>query len=110
MELMLRRLGVAIAYFITIVYLLLILLPSLYCYRTGCKGPGELDAFMPAFFLVPLGGIATAFSLRNAIQHIRKRGSWSWFFWPAAIVFATLLLATIAFIGILVYYTAFRRR
>ena len=106
---MLRRLGLAISYFIAIVYVLSILLPSIYCYRHGCKGP-DLDAFMPAFALIPFGGIATAFSLRNAIQHIRKGESWPWVFWAAAIVFATMLLATIAFIGILIYYTAFRRR
>ncbi len=106
---MLRKLGLAISYFVASLYILLIVWPSIYCYRTGCKGPGELDAFMPAFFLVPWGGVATAFSLRNAIQHIRKGKAWSWVFWPAAIVFATMLLATIAFIGIVVYYTAFHR-
>ena len=85
---MLRRLGLAISYFIAIVYILSILLPSIYCLRQGCRGPGELDAFMPAFALIPIGGIATAFSLRHAIQQIKKRQSWSLAFWPAAIVFA----------------------
>ena len=70
---MLRKLGLAISYFIAIVYFLSILLPSIYCLRHGCRGPGEGDAFMPGFFLIPYGGIATAFSLWDAIQHIRKR-------------------------------------
>jgi hypothetical protein len=65
---------------------------------------------MPAFALIPFGGIATAFSLRNAIQQIRKRHSWSWAFWPAAIVFAIALLGTVAFIAILIYFTAVHRR
>jgi hypothetical protein len=52
---MLRRLGLGISYFIAIVYIFSILLPSIYCLRHGCKGPGELDAFMPAFALVPFG-------------------------------------------------------
>jgi hypothetical protein len=65
---------------------------------------------MPAFALIPIGGIATAFSLRNAIQHIRKRQPLSWVFWSAAIVFAIVLLGTLAFIAILIYFTAFHRR
>jgi hypothetical protein len=65
---------------------------------------------MPAFALIPIGGIATAFSLLNAIQHIRKRQPWSWIFWSAAIVFAIVLLGTLAFIAILIYFTAFHRR
>ena len=90
---MLRKLGLAISYFIAVVYLLLILLPLLYCYQhQWCKGPGEGDGFMPAFMLTPLGAIATAFSLHNAIQHIRKRQPWSWAFWPLAIIFALVLL------------------
>jgi hypothetical protein len=106
---MLRRLGVAISYFVSIVYVLSILLPSVYCLRHGCRGPGELDAFMPAFGLTPFGGIAAAFSLHNAIQHIRKRHSWSWVFWPLAIIFATVLLGVIAFIVWLIYETASHR-
>jgi hypothetical protein len=102
---MLRKLALGISYFIAVVYVLSILLPSIYCFRHGCKGPGELDAFMPAFTLVPFGGMATAFSLRNAIQQIRKRQSWSWVFWPLGIIFAILLLATIAFIAWLIYQT-----
>jgi hypothetical protein len=74
---MLRKLGLAISYFIATVFILSILLPSIYCLRHGCRGPGELDAFMPAFALFPFGAIATAFSLRNAIQQIRKRQPWS---------------------------------
>jgi hypothetical protein len=109
-ELMLRRLGLAISYFIATVYALSILLPSIYCLRHGCRGPGELDAFMPAFALIPIGGIATAFSLAHAIQQIRKRQSRSWVFWPPAIVFAVVLLGTLALVALLIYFTAFHRR
>jgi hypothetical protein len=101
---MLRKLGLAITYFIASVYIFSILLPSLYCLRHGCRGP-DLDAFMPAFALTPFGAIATAFSLHNAIQHIRKRQSWSWAFWPLAIIFAIVLLGVIALIAIFIYYT-----
>jgi Ni/Fe-hydrogenase subunit HybB-like protein len=106
---MFRRLGLTISYFIAIVYFLSIVLPSIYCLRHGCRGPGELDAFMPAFGLTPVGAIATAFSLRNAIQQIRKRQSWSWVFWPLAIVFAIVLLGAIAFIAWVIYQTASHR-
>jgi hypothetical protein len=105
---MLGKLGLAITYFIAIVYVLLILLPSIYCLRHGWRGP-EGDAFMPAFFLTPLGTIATAFSLYNAIQQIRKRQSWSWVFWPLAIIFAIVLLGAIGFIALLIYHLAFHR-
>jgi hypothetical protein len=104
----LRKVGLAISYFIAIVYVLLILLPCIYCLQHRCTGP-DLDGFMPAFFLTPLGTIATAFSLHNAIQQIRKRQSWSWVFWPLAIIFAIVLLAAIAFIGWMIYETAFHR-
>jgi hypothetical protein len=107
---MLRKIGVAISYVIAIVYILSIVLPSIFCLQHGCKGPGELDAFMPAFALIPIGGIATAFSLRNAIQQIRTRQSWSWVFWFAAIVFAIVLLGTLAIAALLIYFTAFHRR
>ena len=107
---MLRRVGLAICYFIAIVYILSILLPALYCLRHGCKGPGEGDAFMPAFFLTPIGAVATAFSLYNAIQNIRKRQSWSWVFWPLAIIFAIVLLGAVAFITMLVYELATHHR
>ena len=66
------RLGLAILYFIAVVYIVLILWPCLYCLQHGCRGPAELDAFLPAFALTPLGAIATAFSLRDAIRQIRK--------------------------------------
>jgi hypothetical protein len=105
----LRRIGLAISYFVSIVYVLLILLPSVYCLRHGCKGPGELDAFMPAFGLTPFGAIATAFSLHNAIQHIRKRQSWSWAFWPLAVIFAAVLLGVMALIVWFIYETASHR-
>jgi len=106
---MLRKLGLAVSYFIAIVYILLILLPSVYCLRTGCRGPGELDAFMPAFMLGPWGAVASAFSLHNAIQHIRKRHSWSWVFWPLAIIFTIVLLGTIAFFAWVIYKTTAHR-
>jgi len=107
---MLRKIGLAISYFVAIVYIFSILLPAVYCFRHGCKGPGELDAFMPAFLFTPIGTIATALSLRNAVQHIRKRHSWSWAFWPLAILFAIVLLGAIAFISWVVYETAFHRQ
>jgi len=103
-----RRLGLAISYFLAVVFIFSILLPSIYCLRHGCQGP-ELDAFMPAFALTPVGAIATAFSLHNAIQQIRKKQSWSWVFWPLAIIFAIVLLGIIALIAIVIYHTAFRR-
>ncbi len=106
---MVRKISLAIAYFIASVYFLSILLPSIFCLRHGCKGPGELDAFLPAFALIPFGSIATVFSLRNAMQQIRKRQSWSWVFWLLAIIFAIVLLGTIAFIAWVIYETAFHR-
>jgi hypothetical protein len=105
---MLRKLGLAISYFVTIIYILLILWPSAYCLQHECRGP-DLDGFMPAFFLGPWGAIATAFSLRNAIQQIRKRQPWSWVFWPLAIIFAMVLLGTIAFFAWLIYETVTHR-
>jgi hypothetical protein len=103
---MLRKLGLTISYFVAIVYILLIVSPSIYCFRHGCRGP-EGDAFMPAFFLAPVGTIATAFCLRNAIQNIRKRQTWSWLFWPPAIIFAIVVLATIVFIVLLIHELTF---
>lgn len=93
---MLRRIGLTIAYFTAIVYILSVLLPSEYCLRHRCNGP-DLDAFMPAFFLTPIGAFGTAFSLHNSIQNIRKR-SHVWAFWPLAILFAIVLLAIVALI------------
>ena len=106
---MLRKLGFAISYFIAIVYVLLIVLPAIYCLQHGCRGPGEGDAFMPAFMLTPLGAIVTAFSLYNAIRHIRKKQPWYWVFWPLAIIFAIVLLGIIALIALFIYYTATHR-
>ena len=105
---MLHKLAFAISYFIASVYFLLILSPSIYCLQHGCRGP-EGDAFMPAFFLTPLGTIATAVSLYNAIQQIRKRGSWFWVFWPLAIIFAIVLLGAIGFIALLIYHLSLHR-
>jgi len=104
---MLRKLGLAISYFIASVYILSILLPSLYWLRHGFRGPGYLDSFLPAFALIPFGAIATASSLRNAIQNIRKRQPWSWVFWPLAIIFAIVLLCTTVFLAWVIYETAF---
>ena len=106
---MLPKLGLAIAYFIAIVYFLSILLPSLYCLQHGCRGPGELDAFMPAFGLTPFGAIATVFSLQNAIQRVKKRQPWSWVFWFLAFIFTIVLIGVIALIALFIYYTAFHR-
>jgi hypothetical protein len=103
----LRKLGLAISYIITSVYILSILMPALYCFSHGCRGP-EIDAFMPAFLLTPIGAIATAFSLHDVIQRIRK-GQLRWVFWPLAIVFSAVLLGVIALIGLVVYHTALRR-
>jgi hypothetical protein len=105
---MLRKLGLAISYFIAGVYVLSILLPSMYCWQHGCKGP-ELDAFMPAFALTPFGAIATAFSLHNVIQQIRKRNSWSWVFWPLAIIFVLVLLGVMVLIALFIHYTVLHR-
>jgi hypothetical protein len=88
---------------VAIVYILSILLPAAYCLRHGCQGP-ELDAFMPAFFLVPAGAIAAGFSLGNAIQHSKKETGW-----PVAVIFSVVLVATILFTGWIVYHTALRR-
>jgi len=107
---MLRKIGLAISYFIAIVYIISIVLPSIYCLRQGCRGPGELDAFMPAFGLTPIGALATAFSLHNAIQQIRQRTPWAWVFWPLAIVFGIVLLGVIALVALLIYYTAIHRK
>jgi hypothetical protein len=104
----LRRVGLAISYGIAAVYIVSILLPGYYCWSHGCRGPGELDAFMPAFLLTPVGAIGTTFALNNAVQHIRKRES-SWMFWPLAIIFSMVLLGVVALIGAVVYHTAFRR-
>jgi hypothetical protein len=87
---MLRRLGLGISYFLATVYIFSILLPCLYCFQNGCRGPGELDAFMPAFLLTPAGAIATAF-------------------WPLAVIFAIVLLGVITFVAWMVYETAFHR-
>jgi len=106
---MLRRIGLGIAYFVSVVYILSVLFPAVYCLRHGCKGPAELDAFMPAFGLTPFGAIATGFSLRDAIQRIRAREAWSWVFWPLAIIFAIVLLGVVAFIVWFIYESVSHR-
>jgi hypothetical protein len=105
---MVRRVGLTIGYLVAVVYILSIAWPTLYCFKDGCRGP-ELDAFMPAFALTPIGAIATAFALRNAIQNIRKQDSSWWIFWPLATVFSIVLLGVIVLIALVVYYTAFHR-
>jgi hypothetical protein len=105
---MLRRLGLAISYVIATGYIFSILMPSFYCFSHGCRGPGELDAFMPAFLFTPLGAIATAFSLKNTIQQIRK-SHFSWAFWPLAFIFSIVLLGVFALIAFVIYHTAFHR-
>ncbi|MGC2447645.1 MAG: hypothetical protein WA477_08370, partial [Candidatus Sulfotelmatobacter sp.] len=59
--------------------------------------------------LTPFGAIGTAFSLRNAIQQIRRKSSWSWLLWPLAIIFAIVLLGVIALVAVGIYYTASHR-
>jgi hypothetical protein len=105
---MLRRLGLAISYVIAAGYILSVLLPSFYCFSHGCRGPGDLDAFMPAFLFTPLGAIATSFALNNTIQHIRK-GHSSWAFWPLAVIFSLVLLGVFVLIVWVIYHTAFHR-
>jgi hypothetical protein len=105
---MVRKVAVGIAYCIAIIFVLSILWPSVYCFTNGCRGPGELDAFMPAFLLIPIGAVATAFSLHNSIQNIRKSQS-PWLFWPLAIIFGMMLLAVAAVIVTIIYQTAIHR-
>jgi len=105
---MLRRLGLAFGYVVTAGYILSILMPAIYCFSQGCRGPGDLDAFMPAFLLTPFGAIATAFSLNNAIQQIRK-GHLSWAFWPLAVLFSAVLLGVVTLIAWVIYHTVFHR-
>lgn len=106
---MFAKVAVGIAYFIAGVYVLSILLPGLYCLQHGCKGPGEGDAFMPAFAFTPLGAIVTAFTFGHSIHQIRKRGRWSWAFWPLAIIFGIVLLGVIVLIALIFYFTVFHR-
>lgn len=105
---MLRKVGLAISYVLAFAYIFSILPSALYCSSHGCKGPGELDAFMLAFLLTPLGAIATAFSLRNAVQHIHKGQSPS-LFWPLAIVFSIVLLGVIVLLALVIFHTAIHR-
>lgn len=106
---MVRKVALAILYFVSVGYIFLIVSASVYCLQHGCKGP-EGDIFMPAFFLTPLGIIAVALSLSHSIQQIRKRQPWSWLFWPLAIIFAVVLMAAVAFIVMLIYELASHRK
>ena len=105
---MARKLGLAVCYGLAIVYILSIALPAVYCLRHGCKGPGELDAFMPAFMFTFPGAIATALCLSHTLQRIRKRG-WPWLFWPLAILFSIILFGVAVLVGLIVYHTVFHR-
>ena len=104
---MFLRIGLTICYIIAIAYILSVLLPAEYCLSHGCHGP-ELDGFMPAFMLTPIGAVATAFTLHNCIQNI-KRGSQPWLFWPLAIVFAIVLLGVVALVVLFVVETVLHR-
>lgn len=105
---MLRKIGIAIAYLVTMVYIVSILLPAGYCFQHGCSGPGEGDAFMPAFLLTPAGGVGTIFALRNCIQNLRKESS-SWVFFPLSVIFAAVLMGDAALIVWIVFETATHR-
>jgi len=104
---MFLKVVLTISYIITGVYILSIVMASVYCYTHGCKGP-DLDAFMPAFFFTPLGAITTVFCLIDAAQHIKRR-QWTWVFWPLAIIFSIILLGVVVLVALLIYYTAFHR-
>jgi hypothetical protein len=104
---MIRRIALTVAYLVAIVYILSIVLPAEYCLSHGCRGP-ELDGFMPAFLLSPLGAIGTAFALHNSISNIRRK-SHLWAFWPLAVIFATVLLAIAAVLVWIVFQTATHR-
>jgi hypothetical protein len=106
---MVRKVALAILYFVSLGYIFLIVSASVYCLRHQCNGP-EGDIFMPAFFLTPLGIVAVALSLRHSIQQIRKSQPWSWLYWPLAIIFAVVLLAAVAFIVMLIYELAAHRK
>jgi hypothetical protein len=103
-----RKLGLAVCYVIAIGYIFSILLPAFYCYSNGCKGPGDLDAFTPAFLFTPVGALGTAVSLTNTIQQIRKK-HYPWAFWPLAVIFSIVLLGVVVLIAWVIYYTAFHR-
>jgi hypothetical protein len=103
----LGKIAWGIAYFFAILYIVLTVWPAIYCWQHSCRGP-DLDAFMPAFFLSPWGAVACGFTLGHAIQHIRKKQS-LWLFWPLAIIFGLVLLGTIAFLGWVIFSTAFHR-
>lgn len=105
---MLRKLAIALSYFIALLYALSILLPVVLCLLQGCNGPGELDAFLPAFGLTPFGVVATVFSLRNAIQNIGKKHSPTWILWPFAILFVIVLACDVAFIMWIAYEAVVR--
>jgi len=105
---MLRRIGLTISYLIAAAYILSVVLPADYCLSHGCRGPGELDAFMPAFLLTPVGAIGTAFSLHHSIRNIRAR-SHLWVFWPLAVIFAIVLIGITALIVWIVFETVMPR-
>lgn len=104
---MFRKIGLTISYFIAGVYVFCILDPAFYCWQHGCHGP-ELDGFMPAFFLTPIGAIASVFCLYHSVQNIRRK-SRPWLFWPLALLFGLVLAGVAALIASFVIYIAKRR-
>lgn len=104
-----RQLGIAVSYIVSLLYVLLIVWPALYCIRHSCSG-SDLDGFMPAFLFTPVGGIATAFALRDATRQIRRGSSWSGLFWFLAAIFVIVLAAIAVLAAIVIFVTAFHRR
>jgi hypothetical protein len=103
-----RKIGIAVSYAIAIAYLCLILMPAEYSIQHQCSGP-DYDGFMPAFLFIPLGGVATAFALRDAAGRIRRGTSWSPVIWPLAVLFGVVLAAIAVLVAIVIYMTAFHR-
>ena len=104
---MFLKIILAFSYAITAIYILSILLPALYCYRHGCKGP-DLDAFMPAFLFTPGGAITAIFCLIDTVQRIKKKQA-LWLFWPLAIIFSLVLLGVVVLIALVIFHTVLRR-
>ena len=64
---------------------------------------------MLPFFLIPIGGPATAISLRIVIGQIREKRTWSWALWPVAVLLSITLLIVIAFVVVLIAELAFHK-
>jgi hypothetical protein len=68
-------------------YLFLLIAPSIYCYHHyGCRGAGEGDAFMPAFFFSFIGVPALIGSLIDAIRQFKNKNPWRLLYAPIAIL------------------------